>query len=135
MPFPKAPFPQLVSDNGTHFWFWAQSFATKLLTQRYLCAGALQVLFRLVESFPNFICCFCSGSQQREPSWKSSSAPWPTWVTGLCLPVGSASGLHPFHLLSAESSHPLVSKALLEEEVLTAMVPVISAATTHLSPE
>uniref|UniRef100_A0A803XXP6 MMS19 nucleotide excision repair protein n=1 Tax=Meleagris gallopavo TaxID=9103 RepID=A0A803XXP6_MELGA len=34
-----------------------------------------------------------------------------------------------------ESSHPLVSKALLEEEVLTAMVPVISAATTHLSPE
>uniref|UniRef100_A0A8C3LD58 MMS19 nucleotide excision repair protein n=1 Tax=Chrysolophus pictus TaxID=9089 RepID=A0A8C3LD58_CHRPC len=33
------------------------------------------------------------------------------------------------------SSHPLVSKALLEEEVLTAMVPVISAATTHLSPE
>lgn len=66
---------------------------------------------------------------------QSSSAPWPTWVTGLCLPVGSASGLHPFHLLSAESSHPLVSKALLEEEVLTAMVPVISAATTHLSPE
>ncbi|XP_065602617.1 MMS19 nucleotide excision repair protein homolog isoform X2 [Cyrtonyx montezumae] len=34
-----------------------------------------------------------------------------------------------------ESTHPLVSKALLEEEVLTAMVPVISAATTHLSPE
>uniref|UniRef100_A0A669Q0H4 MMS19 nucleotide excision repair protein n=1 Tax=Phasianus colchicus TaxID=9054 RepID=A0A669Q0H4_PHACC len=34
-----------------------------------------------------------------------------------------------------ESSHPLVSKVLLEEEVLTAMVPVISAATTHLSPE
>uniref|UniRef100_A0A669PT29 MMS19 nucleotide excision repair protein n=1 Tax=Phasianus colchicus TaxID=9054 RepID=A0A669PT29_PHACC len=33
------------------------------------------------------------------------------------------------------SSHPLVSKVLLEEEVLTAMVPVISAATTHLSPE
>lgn len=59
------------------------------------------------------------------------------WVTGLCLPLGSASGLHrfPFHPLFAESSHPLVSKALLEEEVLTAMVPVISAATTHLSPE
>ncbi|XP_015722476.1 MMS19 nucleotide excision repair protein homolog isoform X2 [Coturnix japonica] len=34
-----------------------------------------------------------------------------------------------------ESSRPLVSKVLLEEEVLTAMVPVISAATTHLSPE
>ncbi|XP_075360842.1 MMS19 nucleotide excision repair protein homolog isoform X1 [Mycteria americana] len=34
-----------------------------------------------------------------------------------------------------ESTHPLLGKALLEEEVLTAMVPVISAATTHLSPE
>ncbi|NWX11750.1 MMS19 protein, partial [Aegotheles bennettii] len=34
-----------------------------------------------------------------------------------------------------ESTHPLPGKALLEEEVLAAMVPVISAATTHLSPE
>ncbi|NXG17043.1 MMS19 protein, partial [Grallaria varia] len=34
-----------------------------------------------------------------------------------------------------ESTHLLLGKALLEEEVLTAMVPVISAATTHLSPE
>ncbi|NWS71625.1 MMS19 protein, partial [Crotophaga sulcirostris] len=34
-----------------------------------------------------------------------------------------------------ESSRPLLDKALLEEEVLAAMVPVISAATTHLSPE
>ncbi|XP_074964385.1 MMS19 nucleotide excision repair protein homolog [Phalacrocorax aristotelis] len=34
-----------------------------------------------------------------------------------------------------ESTHPLLGKALLEEEVLAAMVPVISAATTHLSPE
>ncbi|XP_010288407.1 PREDICTED: MMS19 nucleotide excision repair protein homolog, partial [Phaethon lepturus] len=33
------------------------------------------------------------------------------------------------------STHPLLGKALLEEEVLAAMVPVISAATTHLSPE
>ncbi|XP_009082471.1 PREDICTED: MMS19 nucleotide excision repair protein homolog [Acanthisitta chloris] len=34
-----------------------------------------------------------------------------------------------------ESTHPLLGKTLLEEEVLAAMVPVISAATTHLSPE
>ncbi|KAM6390991.1 MMS19 nucleotide excision repair protein homolog isoform 2-T2 [Pluvialis apricaria] len=34
-----------------------------------------------------------------------------------------------------ESTQPLLGKALLEEEVLAAMVPVISAATTHLSPE
>ncbi|XP_054019224.1 MMS19 nucleotide excision repair protein homolog [Dryobates pubescens] len=34
-----------------------------------------------------------------------------------------------------ESAHPLLGKALIEEEVLAAMVPVISAATTHLSPE
>ncbi|NXL11371.1 MMS19 protein, partial [Mesembrinibis cayennensis] len=34
-----------------------------------------------------------------------------------------------------ESTRPLLGKALLEEEVLAAMVPVISAATTHLSPE
>ncbi|XP_017659569.1 PREDICTED: MMS19 nucleotide excision repair protein homolog [Lepidothrix coronata] len=34
-----------------------------------------------------------------------------------------------------ESTHQLLGKALLEEEVLAAMVPVISAATTHLSPE
>ncbi|NXK95056.1 MMS19 protein, partial [Formicarius rufipectus] len=34
-----------------------------------------------------------------------------------------------------ESTHLLLGKALLEEEVLTAMIPVISAATTHLSPE
>uniref|UniRef100_A0A8C8B9S5 MMS19 nucleotide excision repair protein n=1 Tax=Otus sunia TaxID=257818 RepID=A0A8C8B9S5_9STRI len=34
-----------------------------------------------------------------------------------------------------ESAHPLLGKALLEEEVLAAMVPIISAATTHLSPE
>ncbi|NWX39746.1 MMS19 protein, partial [Steatornis caripensis] len=34
-----------------------------------------------------------------------------------------------------ESTHPLPGKALLEEGVLAAMVPVISAATTHLSPE
>ncbi|NWQ72814.1 MMS19 protein, partial [Columbina picui] len=34
-----------------------------------------------------------------------------------------------------ESTHPLLGKALLEEEVLAAMVPVISAATTRLSPE
>ncbi|KFU91485.1 MMS19 nucleotide excision repair protein, partial [Chaetura pelagica] len=34
-----------------------------------------------------------------------------------------------------ESTNPLLGKALLEEEVLAAMVPVISAATTHLSPE
>ncbi|NXV02968.1 MMS19 protein, partial [Cettia cetti] len=34
-----------------------------------------------------------------------------------------------------ESTHRLPGKALLEEEVLTAMIPVISAATTHLSPE
>ncbi|NXT32191.1 MMS19 protein, partial [Pelecanoides urinatrix] len=34
-----------------------------------------------------------------------------------------------------ESTHPLLGKALLKEEVLAAMVPVISAATTHLSPE
>uniref|UniRef100_A0A8C4UA55 MMS19 nucleotide excision repair protein n=1 Tax=Falco tinnunculus TaxID=100819 RepID=A0A8C4UA55_FALTI len=34
-----------------------------------------------------------------------------------------------------ESTHSLLGKALLEEEVLAAMVPVISAATTHLSPE
>ncbi|KFV04042.1 MMS19 nucleotide excision repair protein, partial [Pterocles gutturalis] len=34
-----------------------------------------------------------------------------------------------------ESTYPLLGKALLEEEVLAAMVPVISAATTHLSPE
>uniref|UniRef100_A0A663MC96 MMS19 nucleotide excision repair protein n=1 Tax=Athene cunicularia TaxID=194338 RepID=A0A663MC96_ATHCN len=33
------------------------------------------------------------------------------------------------------SAHPLLGKALLEEEVLAAMVPIISAATTHLSPE
>ncbi|NXU90817.1 MMS19 protein, partial [Xiphorhynchus elegans] len=34
-----------------------------------------------------------------------------------------------------ESTHLLLGKTLLEEEVLTAMIPVISAATTHLSPE
>ncbi|NWU74696.1 MMS19 protein, partial [Onychorhynchus coronatus] len=34
-----------------------------------------------------------------------------------------------------ESTHLLLGKALLEEEVLAAMVPVISAATTHLSSE
>ncbi|NWV94451.1 MMS19 protein, partial [Machaerirhynchus nigripectus] len=34
-----------------------------------------------------------------------------------------------------ESTHMLPGKALLEEEVLAAMIPVISAATTHLSPE
>ncbi|NXU69981.1 MMS19 protein, partial [Horornis vulcanius] len=34
-----------------------------------------------------------------------------------------------------ESTHRLQGKALLEEEVLAAMIPVISAATTHLSPE
>ncbi|NWJ09292.1 MMS19 protein, partial [Crypturellus undulatus] len=34
-----------------------------------------------------------------------------------------------------ESSHPPLGRALLEEEVLAAMVPVISAACTHLSPE
>ncbi|NXD67861.1 MMS19 protein, partial [Eolophus roseicapillus] len=34
-----------------------------------------------------------------------------------------------------ESTHPPLGKALLQEEVLAAMVPVISAATTHLSPE
>ncbi|NXC22010.1 MMS19 protein, partial [Corythaeola cristata] len=34
-----------------------------------------------------------------------------------------------------ESTQPLLGKALLEEEVLAAIVPVISAATTHLSPE
>ncbi|NXG78139.1 MMS19 protein, partial [Baryphthengus martii] len=34
-----------------------------------------------------------------------------------------------------ESTYPLLGKTLLEEEVLAAMVPVISAATTHLSPE
>ncbi|NXL56053.1 MMS19 protein, partial [Chordeiles acutipennis] len=34
-----------------------------------------------------------------------------------------------------ESTHPLLGKPLLEEEVLAAMVPVISTATTHLSPE
>ncbi|XP_071420425.1 MMS19 nucleotide excision repair protein homolog isoform X1 [Pithys albifrons albifrons] len=34
-----------------------------------------------------------------------------------------------------ESTQLALGKALLEEEVLTAMVPVISAATTHLSPE
>ncbi|NXY79385.1 MMS19 protein, partial [Glareola pratincola] len=34
-----------------------------------------------------------------------------------------------------ESTQPLLGRALLEEEVLAAMVPVISAATTHLSPE
>ncbi|NXD14736.1 MMS19 protein, partial [Nothocercus nigrocapillus] len=34
-----------------------------------------------------------------------------------------------------ESTHPLLGKALLEEEALAAMVPVISAACTHLSPE
>ncbi|NXY49739.1 MMS19 protein, partial [Ceuthmochares aereus] len=34
-----------------------------------------------------------------------------------------------------ESARPLLDKALLEEEVLAAMVPIISAATTHLSPE
>ncbi|XP_029814444.1 MMS19 nucleotide excision repair protein homolog isoform X2 [Manacus vitellinus] len=41
----------------------------------------------------------------------------------------------PFLPLPAESAHQLLGKALLEEEVLAAMVPVISAATTHLSPE
>uniref|UniRef100_U3K194 MMS19 nucleotide excision repair protein n=2 Tax=Ficedula albicollis TaxID=59894 RepID=U3K194_FICAL len=34
-----------------------------------------------------------------------------------------------------ESMHTLPGKVLLEEEVLAAMIPVISAATTHLSPE
>ncbi|XP_062352752.1 MMS19 nucleotide excision repair protein homolog isoform X1 [Cinclus cinclus] len=34
-----------------------------------------------------------------------------------------------------ESTHTLPAKTLLEEEVLAAMIPVISAATTHLSPE
>ncbi|NWS15127.1 MMS19 protein, partial [Pachyramphus minor] len=34
-----------------------------------------------------------------------------------------------------ESTHLLLGEALLEEEVLAAMVPIISAATTHLSPE
>ncbi|XP_030900541.2 MMS19 nucleotide excision repair protein homolog isoform X2 [Melopsittacus undulatus] len=34
-----------------------------------------------------------------------------------------------------ESTHPPLGKVLLQEEVLAAMVPVISAATTHLSPE
>ncbi|NWV12203.1 MMS19 protein, partial [Ptilonorhynchus violaceus] len=34
-----------------------------------------------------------------------------------------------------ESTHTLLGKAVLEEEVLAAMIPVISAATTHLSPE
>uniref|UniRef100_A0A8D2MJR3 MMS19 nucleotide excision repair protein n=1 Tax=Zonotrichia albicollis TaxID=44394 RepID=A0A8D2MJR3_ZONAL len=34
-----------------------------------------------------------------------------------------------------ESTHTLPGKALLEEEVLAAMIPVISAATAHLSPE
>lgn len=41
----------------------------------------------------------------------------------------------PFFQLPAESTQPLLGKALLEEEVLAAMIPVISAATTHLSPE
>ncbi|XP_063019452.1 MMS19 nucleotide excision repair protein homolog isoform X1 [Melospiza melodia melodia] len=41
----------------------------------------------------------------------------------------------PFLPLPAESTHTLPGKALLEEEVLAAMIPVISAATTHLSPE
>ncbi|KAM9010417.1 MMS19 nucleotide excision repair protein homolog isoform 1-T1 [Ara ararauna] len=40
-----------------------------------------------------------------------------------------------FRPLPAESTHPPLGKALLQEEVLAAMVPVISAATTHLSPE
>ncbi|NXY19000.1 MMS19 protein, partial [Atrichornis clamosus] len=34
-----------------------------------------------------------------------------------------------------ESTHTQLGKTLLEEEVLAAMIPVISAATTHLSPE
>lgn len=51
------------------------------------------------------------------------------------LPPGSGLQHVPFFPLPAESTHPLLGKALLEEEVLAAMVPVISAATTHLSPE
>lgn len=40
-----------------------------------------------------------------------------------------------FRPTPAESTHPPLGKVLLQEEVLAAMVPVISAATTHLSPE
>ncbi|KFW02441.1 MMS19 nucleotide excision repair protein, partial [Eurypyga helias] len=39
------------------------------------------------------------------------------------------------HAAMQESTHPLPGRALLQEEVLAAMVPIISAATTHLSPE
>lgn len=51
------------------------------------------------------------------------------------LPLNSRLQQVPFLPLPAESTHTLPSKALLEEEVLAAMIPVISAATTHLSPE
>ncbi|NXA42307.1 MMS19 protein, partial [Eudromia elegans] len=34
-----------------------------------------------------------------------------------------------------ESTHPVLGRVLLEEEALSAMVPVVSAACTHLSPE
>lgn len=59
------------------------------------------------------------------------------WVRGLCVPLPLGSGLQhvPFFPLPTESTHPMLGKTLLEEEVLAAMVPVISAATTHLSPE
>lgn len=58
-------------------------------------------------------------------------------VRALCLPLPLGSGLQrvPFFPLPTESTQTLLGKALLEEEVLSAMVPVISAATTHLSPE
>ncbi|KAM7047651.1 MMS19 nucleotide excision repair protein homolog isoform 2-T3 [Acridotheres tristis] len=51
------------------------------------------------------------------------------------LPLNSRLQQVPFLPPTAESTHTLPGKALLEEEVLAAMIPVISAATTHLSPE
>lgn len=51
------------------------------------------------------------------------------------LPLNSRLQQVPFLPLPAESTHRLPGKALLDEEVLAAMIPVISAATTHLSPE
>lgn len=55
----------------------ALSLSPRICQRSAIFVRALwEVLFRLAECFPNFICYFCSGAQRREPSWKSSSAPW-----------------------------------------------------------
>lgn len=52
-----------------------------------------------------------------------------------CRGQGPAGADHPILTLPPEDALLAPGKALLEEEALTSMVPVISAASTHLSPE